>query len=155
MRITAFFKVLLLALCLTLGLDAAAQLVDRATFEAHRAKARSMTTQRAATSSPITLTQNPFEIDEFIIETGNITKQVNVYFSTAVMASYRAESCPRVSEFDLQLPTGYSVTAVSRGAALQDPISVYGYFEQGQNTLQFLAYGVSALQYDSLPQGSH
>ena len=154
MRITAFFKVLLLALCLTLGLDAAAQLVDRATFEAHRAKARSMTTQRAATSSPITLTQNPFEIDEFIIETGNITKQVNVYFSTAVMASYRAESCPRVSEFDLQLPTGYSVTAVSRGAALQDPISVYGYFEQGQNTLQFLAYGVcSAAELAQLPTG--
>ena len=46
-----------------MGLEASAQLVDRATFEQHLAKARSLSSQRkaAAATSPITLTQNPFD----------------------------------------------------------------------------------------------
>ena len=57
------FKVLLATVCLFLGMDATAQLVDRATFEQHLAKARSLSSQRkaAAASLPITLTQNPFD----------------------------------------------------------------------------------------------
>ena len=149
------FKVLLVAICLFLGMDATAQLVDRATFEQHLAKARSLSSQRkaAAASSPITLTQNPFEIEEFNIS-NNGTYDVKVYFNTAVMAAYRSESCPRVTEFELALPDGFSVTSVKRGNALiQSSITVTGSFDDTK-TLSFLGYGVcSAAELAQLPTG--
>ena len=150
------FKVLLATVCLFLGMDATAQLVDRATFEQHLAKARSLSSQRkaAAASSPITLTQNPFEIEEFNIS-NNGTCDVKVYFNTAVMAAYRSECCPRITEFELALPNGFSVTSVKRGNDLQQsPITVTGAFDDDTKTLSFLGYGVcSAAELAQLPTG--
>ena len=118
-------------------LDATAQLVDRATFEQHRAAAHAITSsQRKATSAPITLTQNPFEIESFVMSTGHSAAEVKVYFNTSVMSAYRNECCPRVGEFELSLPTGYSVVAVTRGDDLQyvlDGMTVWA--EHGRNML--------------------
>ncbi len=139
-----------------MGLEASAQLVDRATFEQHLAKARSLSSQRkaAAASSPITLTQNPFEIEEFNISRRG-TCDVKVYFNTAVMAAYRSECCPRITEFELALPNGFSVTSVKRGNDLQQsPITVTGAFDDDTKTLSFLGYGVcSAAELAQLPTG--
>ena len=150
------FKVLLATVCLFLGMDATAQLVDRATFEQHLAKARSLSSQRkaAAATSPITLNQNPFEIEEFNI-TSSGTCDVKVYFNTAVMAAYRSECCPRITEFELALPNRFSVTSVKRGNDLQQsPITVTGAFDDDTKTLSFLGYGVcSAAELAQLPTG--
>ena len=144
-------------------LDATAQLVDRATFEQHRAAAHAITSsQRKATSAPITLTQNPFEIESFVMSTGHSAAEVKVYFNTSVMSAYRNECCPRVGEFELSLPTGYSVVAVTRGDDLQyvldgmtqTPIIVSGVFDNKTNSLQFLAYGVcNASEMSLFPTG--
>ncbi len=139
-----------------MGLEASAQLVDRATFEQHLAKARSLSSQRkaAAAASPITLTQNPFEIEEFNISNSG-TCDVKVYFNTAVMAAYRSECCPRITEFELALPDGFSVTSVKQGNDLQrSPITVTGAFDDDTKTLSFLGYGVcSAAELAQLPTG--
>ena len=155
MKKTGFLlQMLLIVTCLIVGVDATAQLVDRTTFEKHLAKARSLTPQRkAATASPITLTQNPFEIEEFSIPSGSSTKQVNIYFNTAVMTAYRSECCPRVTQFDLELPAGFSISALGVSSTLQNSgISVVGNVEG--NTLHFLGYGsLTADQLATLPTG--
>ena len=150
------FQILFVTAFVLMGLEASAQLVDRVTFEQHRAAAMSLTTasKTAANTAPITLTQNPYEIDEFYIGS-DATYEVKVYFNTAVMAAYRSECCPRITEFELALPDGFSVTSVKRGnALLQSPITVTGTFDDVTQTLSFLGYGVcSAAQLAQLPTG--
>ncbi|MBR6248904.1 MAG: Ig-like domain-containing protein [Muribaculaceae bacterium] len=148
------FRFLMFVVCMMAGLQSGAQLVDRATFEQHRAAAHSFGgTLRTAASAPITLSQNPFEFEQFSIQNGG-TAQVKLYFNTAVMASYRSECCPRVGEFQLALPAGCSVTAVTRGADLQSSITVTGNFDTDARTLYFLAYGMcSAAEMSQFPTG--
>ena len=148
------FRLLIFVVCMMAGLQSGAQLVDYATFEQHRAAAHSFGgTLRTAASAPITLSQNPFEFEQFSIQNGG-TAQVKLYFNTAVMASYRSECCPRVGEFQLALPAGCSVTAVTRGADLQSSITVTGNFDTDARTLYFLAYGMcSAAEMSQFPTG--
>lgn len=157
-------KTILFLAVMMVATDGAAQLVDRATFERHQAAARAVSAKqrKANAAAPYTITQNPYEIEEFTLEPGNTSAQVKVYFNTAVMASYRTQRCPRVGEFELKLPAGYTVTEVAAGSGLQyttggnvhTPITVTGYFVEETNTLQFLAYGIcDAAEMALMPTG--
>ena len=148
------FRLLIFVVCMMAGLQSGAQLVDHATFEQHRAAAHSFGgTLHTAASAPIILSQNPFELEQFSINNSG-TAQVKLYFNTAVMANYRSQCCPRVGEFQLALPAGCSVTAVTRGADLQSSITVTGNFDTDARTLYFLAYGMcSASQMLQFPTG--
>ena len=157
-------KTILFLAVMMVATDGAAQLVDRVTFERHQAAARAVSAKqrKANAAAPYTITQNPYQIEEFTLEPGNTSAQVKVYFNTAVMASYRTQRCPRVGEFELALPAGYTITAVAAGSGLQYtsggnvhmPITVTGYFVEETNTLQFLAYGMcDAAEMALLPTG--
>ncbi len=143
---------MILVTCLVAWLQLGAQLVDRATFEQHRVAAHGLNASMRKTNgsmAPVNLSQNPFSIETFTMEPGSSTKQIKVYFNTTVMSSYRTQRCPRVAEFDLMLPSGYSITAVTRGDDLKytsggttyTPITVTGHFDNSTRTLQFLGYG--------------
>ena len=156
-KISFLLQTLLIAACMLVGLDATAQLVDRATFERAQAAAWQKHGGRraaAANAAAVTLTQNPFEIEAVTVYPGR-SVQVNVYFNTAVMASYRSQSCPQIGQFDLVVPTGISVSAVTRGAALSNSsINVSGYFESEELTLHLLGYGqCTAAELAQLPTG--
>ena len=147
-----FLRLMILVTCLVAWLQLGAQLVDRATFEQHRVAAHGLNASMRKTNgsmAPVNLSQNPFSIETFTMEPGSSTKQIKVYFNTTVMSSYRTQRCPRVAEFDLMLPSGYSITAVTRGDDLKytsggttyTPITVTGHFDNSTRTLQFLGYG--------------
>ena len=124
-----FTRVIILAMCLECGLEAAAQLVNRATFEQHRAKAHALygTLRTASASSPITLSQNPYEIEEFTLEPGNSSAQVKVYFNTAVMASYR----------NIKITTPYSVFNASLREAYSRDLRIAGIILRPKELAEF------------------
>ena len=166
MKTQKLIRLILVVVGLMIGLCATAQLVDQKTFDQKRAKAWSYgkVRQNAAATEPsaITITQNPFEIDAIVVDPGNSSFEVKIYFNTAVMAAYRSECCPRVAEFQMVLPTGFDVTAVTRGGDLQytlngttfTPISVSGNFNDETNTLRLLGYGMCGLsELSYLPTG--
>ena len=155
MKKTRFLmQMLLITACSFVGMEATAQLVDRATFERALDEAwQQYGGRRAATTNDaVTLTQNPYEIEAVTINAGQ-SVEVKLYFNTAVMASYRSESCPRVTQFDLEMPTGITPIAISTGNDLiGSGINVKGSF--GGNTMHFLGYGtLTAAQLAALPKG--
>ena len=165
MKTQILIQILMVTYGLFSGLNLSAQLVDRATFEQQRTAAHGLNTtllKANGSAAPVNLSQNPFSIEVFTMEPGSSTKQIKVYFNTAVMSSYRIQCCPRVAEFDLQLPSGYSITAVTRGDDLKytssgttyTPITVTGHFDSSTRTLQFLGYGTcTASEMELFPTG--
>ena len=150
-RLTTLRLLLALAVA-TVAASAGAQLVDRATFERLEQQARGLngSAQHAPSNvQPQVIGTMPFVINDFAIRRGE-SVILAVTFNTAVMSAYRSEQCPRVGQFDLQLPDGLTVINVTRGSSLQytydgdvhTPINVNGYYDADNNMLRVLGYGV-------------
>ena len=158
-KIRFLIQMLLITACSLVGMEATAQLVDRTTFERHLSRAQTasgnrMLARRATSSSGITLTDNPFILNDFSLNPSETTT-VTVYFNTAVMAAYRTEQCPRIAQFNVQFPEGITPTSVTMGSDLGSPLTVTGYFDTDDRVLSVLEYGLcDANEMATFPTGT-